>query len=197
MKQRLWNNKYSRTQIKNNLMRVWGQCTQEDTYDWYERAHAEAVKLAGSNHAHNDINRAAGVIAALSPRMTWDRNLVVAKDLWETGDCKAIGQFKQKALDIFNSDGNEQTVLDILKGQKISSFYLNIRYPDKAIAVTIDRHHLSICLGKKLTDADLKSVTVNQYEFLVECTRYTAAKLGISPLLLQSATWVRWRKLNH
>ena len=195
MRQRLWNNDYSRTQIRNNIMKVWDQCLEEDKFDWYARAHEEAVRLAGHDQAL--LNKACGVVAALSPRMSWDRNLIEAEAMWETGDAKAIGQFKDKAKAILAGDGTEEQILRILNGQKISSFYLNIRYPDKAIAVTIDRHHLSICLGKKLLDEDLRAVTAKQYEFLVECTRWTAARLGVSPLLVQSATWVRWRQMNH
>jgi hypothetical protein len=195
MKQRLWNNEYSRTKIHNNIMKVWRQCLEEDKFDWYAKAHEEAVRLAGHDQAL--LNKACGVVAALSPRMSWDRNLVEAKAMWTTGEAAAIGQFKEKARAILRSDGSEEAILAILNGQKISSFYLNIRYPDKAIAVTIDRHHLSICLGRKLYDADLKTLSVRQYEFLVECTRWTAARLGVSPLLVQSATWVRWRQMNH
>jgi hypothetical protein len=52
-------------------------------------------------------------------------------------------------------------------------------------------------LGYWVTDDDYRGITKNQYEFFVQCFQWTAEKLNISPLLLQSATWVRWRKIKN
>jgi hypothetical protein len=61
--------------------------------------------------------------------------------------------------------------------------------------LTIDRHAVSIAVGEKLSDDKLQ-MTAGQYEFFQETYRWTAAQLGVNPLILQSATWVVWRKMK-
>ena len=90
----------------------------------------------------------------------------------------------------------DAAILEVLKGDKISAFFLNIRYPDSAISVTIDRHALSMCFNQWLTDEQVRTMTPQQYKFFEECYRWTAAKLNVNPLLLQSATWVVWRRIK-
>jgi hypothetical protein len=105
-------------------------------------------------------------------------------------------QFKDKAKRIIESDGSDEQILAILNGRKISSFYLNIKYPNKANNVTIDRHALSIALGYWVTDEDYRGMTANQYNFFVQCYTLAAMKVETTPLLMQSSTWVRWRKIK-
>jgi hypothetical protein len=136
------------------------------------------------------------VLAALSPRKTWDENKNQAIKLVKTGDCGHMRVFKEKALQIIAGSGNEADILKVLNGRKITSFYLNIRYPDKAINLTIDRHALSVALGYWTSDSDYTGLTTRQYEFFSECYRHVAARLSVSPLLVQSATWVVWRRIK-
>ena len=103
----------------------------------------------------------------------------------------------RKAKAILESNGSEAEILDILKGNKVCAFFLNILHPDKAISITIDRHALSIALGYWITDEQVRTMTANQYEFFVQCYRWTAASLGINPLLLQSTTWETWRRIKN
>ena len=101
----------------------------------------------------------------------------------------------KKAADILAlQDPTTDEIVEILNGQKIVNFFHNIRYPKTSRNVTIDRHALSIAVGKKLTDEKMK-LTKAQFEFFEHCYRWTADNLGISPLLLQSATWVKWRQM--
>ena len=87
--------------------------------------------------------------------------------------------------------------LKILRGQKIISFYTNIRHPHKNKEVTIDRHALSIALSKWIKEEDYAGMTGKQYKFFQDCYKYTADKIGISPVLLQSSTWERFRKIKQ
>lgn len=168
---------------------MWNQSTMEDRHDWYQEAFMWCL-----NSSNGSLSKAAGVVAALSPVKRWEQNLICAQDMIETGDCGHMGQFKEKARRILASDGTDEAILDILNGNKISAFYLNIRYPEKANNVTIDRHALSIALGRKITDADYQGMTGKQYNFFVECYTITAMKVQVSPVLMQSATWVYYRR---
>ena len=202
----------TRTQVKNNILKVWDYTTNQDRHDWYQEAHEYAVQLIweatdveyrhAARYDKPRISKACGVISALSPMVLWKVNKRLAWELivdqhgegWE--DLKCLKANAKKAWLIIQSDGSDDAILGILKGQKTSAFYLNIRYPEKAICLTIDRHALSIALGVRITkdNDELFQMTAKQYEFFQECYRWTAAKIGVSPLILQSATWLLWRR---
>jgi hypothetical protein len=203
--QQFKNQTLTRTKVKNNILKIWNLTSKEDQYDWYQEALSFAidvltphVDIFKKNNWSKElsINKACGIISALSPLKTWSQNKSIALDLIITNDCGHINSFKQKALDIINSNGTDEEILAILKGRKISSFYLNIRYPQKAENVTIDRHALSVALGKWITEDDYRGITHKQYEFFKQCYILAAEKLEVSPLLVQSATWVKWRQIK-
>jgi hypothetical protein len=70
-------------------------------------------------------------------------------------------------------------------------------HPHKADNVTIDRHALSVSLRRWIREEDYAGITKNQYKFLEDCYKYTADIIGISPVLLQSTTWERFRKIKQ
>ena len=195
----------TRTICKNSLIRVWEQCTEDDKFDWYKLAHEWAVEeaktLVKSGILDRDktaIPKICGIIASLSPLKTWKQNLKLASQMARTN--KSVGHTRlcnNKGLEVLKSYGSDESILEILNGNKISSFYLNIMYPNRINSITIDRHALSCLLGYWVTDDDYRGITKNQYEFFVQCFQWTAEKLNISPLLLQSATCVRWRKIKN
>jgi len=191
----------TRTKVKNNILKVWEQTTESERFDWYFVANNFARSLAGPEIS---VIQVCGVIAALSPLLSWAKNMELANlavQYYKKGEDLALLPYMKtglkKAERILSIQGTatDDQILNILKGQKISSFYLNLAYPDKAISLTIDRHAIAVALGRKPSDNEM-NLTANQYKFFIECYRHTAAKLDISPLLLQSATWENWRKNN-
>lgn len=186
----------TRTKIKNNILKMWDLTQADERHDWYLEAFRYGVELSSKTGHTISVSKACGVIAALSPLKSWELNKKIAKDMLETRDCGQMGIFKKKALDIMDSDGSDESILDILNGRKISAFYLNIKYPNKANNVTIDRHALSVALGYRTTDQDYAGMTANQYEFFVQCFILAAVQVNVSPLIMQSATWVRFRKIK-
>ena len=200
MKQQVFKGKMlTRTVIKNNIHRIYKLAGDEfGTLDWYEKANRIALSMAdlylgGTSEAN--FNIACGVIAALSPRKRWEDNLRLAKEFMLHSNMSGHTKvFIDKAADILSSNGSEEKILEILNGNKIVSFYLNIRYPSHGSVVTIDRHALSIALGMVTTEEDYSGMTTNQYEFFEQCYVWAAYKLNIRPSLLQSITWEYWRK---
>lgn len=193
----------TRTKVKNNILKIWGLTGETERYNWYGEALKYAESLAvdieileESTDRTININKAVGVLAALSPIKTWEQNKKCAFQMILTGKCGHTQLFVKKAQDILNSDGSDEAILSILNGRKISAFYLNIRYPEKANYITIDRHALSIGLGRWTTDEDYQGMTAKQYEFFVQCYTLAAMQVGVTPLLMQSATWVKWREIK-
>lgn len=185
----------TRTKVRNNILKVWEMTDQDERKDWYGEALEWAQVIATVNEVQ--LSKVVGVIAALSPRKNWNQNLTCARDMVVTGNCGQMELFKDKARRILESDGTDETILSILNGNKIQAFYLNIRYPKDSTVTTIDRHALSVALGRWTTDEDYTGITDNQYAFFVHCYEQASDKVGVSPLLMQSATWTKWRKIKQ
>tara|TARA_R100000664_G_scaffold27581_1_gene38342 strand:- start:1742 stop:2344 length:603 start_codon:yes stop_codon:yes gene_type:complete len=188
-------NLYSRTKIKNNISKLYRLTDKTDRYDWYQDAYDFAESL--SHDYGISINTSCGIIAALSPVKQWEQNKKCAISLLETGNGKHMKQFNDKALKILECNGSEECIKSILNGRKIISFYTNIRHPKDSDEVTIDRHALSVALSKWVKEEDYAGMTNKQYKFFQDCYKYTAKKIGISPVLLQSSTWERFRKIKQ
>lgn len=194
VKQVFKGNTLTRTIVKNNILRIWDMTDEIERHDWYKNANSLAKVLSDVYNIPQ--RKVVGIIAALSPLKTWEQNLVLARDFIINKDCGHMGMYLDKARDILNSSGTDEEILDILNGRKISSFYLNIMYYESANYITIDRHALSIALGYWITDEDYAGMTAAQYEFFVQCYILAATKVNVLPLRMQSATWVKWRKIK-
>ena len=185
----------TRTKVKNNIMHFYNKSDKSDRYDWYADAHKFAQEL--SNDYDIPITTSCGIIAALSPMKMWEQNKKCAISFLETGNGKHMGTFQKKSEEILSCNGNEDCIKSILKGRKIVAFFINMLHPHKADNVTIDRHALSVSLRRWVREEDYAGITKNQYKFLEDCYKYTADIIGISPVLLQSTTWERFRKIKQ
>jgi len=190
-------NKLSRTKVKNNIIRVYNKA---DNYsDWYKEANTLCKYLAYKYKT--PFNSVVGIVSALSPLKTWDKNKEIAEyylseDKILNNNGKFINFPKQcdKAVEIRQTN-KEQEILDILRGEKTKSFYLNIKYPERMANVTVDRHAIAVALGRIATEEE-QALSKNHYKFFEDCYKWTAQQLGIRPLLLQSITWETWRNLK-
>ena len=194
MNQVFKNKKVSRVRAVKNILAIWDESKEIEQYDWYQVAYENAV--INTSGKESDVNKYCGLLACFSPLKSWDQNIKLANEYWLTGDCGHMKSFKAKAARIMASEGTENEILKILNGQKISSFFLNIRYPEKSIHITIDRHAVAIIFGKPLTDKEMSGITAKQYLFFSSCYRHAATKIGVNPLVMQSATWLTWRRLK-
>ncbi len=187
---------FSTRKVVNNIIRIFQLSEQPN--EWYEEAHILAQNLAykylGSNQGAS-LAKVCGIIAALSPLKSWDENKKIAESFLRDGRAKHTKMMSDKAKAILNGSGEIDEISEILNGLKITSFFLNILDPFSSAAVTIDRHAVSIAIGKKVTGDKLK-MTGNQYEFFANCYRIAGAKLNLRPLTVQSTTWTTWRELK-
>lgn len=151
---------------------------------WYDAARAAAVAL----DPHN-VERAAGILAALSPQQTWQGNLAAAAAIY-AGEAPtfATGPNIAKARAIH--DGGEP--LDVLGGPKVRAFYANI-VGDPNV-VTIDRHAVDAARGRRGAYATHNTSSVHVHAAFVEAYRRVAAEVGETPANLQAIVWVTWRR---
>jgi len=197
------NKSLSRTQVKNNILAVLS-LVDKDTFEvgknWYNDANTFAQEIKSYDESYN-LAQVIGVIAALSPLKSWDLNKRLAFEFVLDG--KRSGHTKLcvgKAKDILElSNPSVDEVVEILKGQKIVNFFLNIYYPNKDAAITIDRHAVGIALigtrKIKITEEEC-GPTKAQFEFLVNCYKWAASELELSAVQLQAITWEQFRKIK-
>jgi len=189
---------------KKNIKHIYIKRKAIEENLWYWDNHWKGREIATSSrinwkkfhHCMMPLSKVLGVISALSPRQNWNGNLKIAEDKIKTGDCGTITQFKDKADAVIFSSGEPEELWDILNGNKTQNFFMNLLYPDDKRYVTVDRHALSIALGRTCTDKE-KGLTDKQYEFFAECYKELAQELDIVPNFLQSITWQAWRRINN
>ena len=194
------------TQHVRNILKVYRRAITDDIangIEWYDRAkrYAETISKQTGVHVHTVI----GVMAALSPNNKWERNVKDCErmcEAWVKGDdlddfkvC-CYHAMKQKAWSILEDNlTTDEEILTRLNGQKIRSFYSNIRGLDE---VTIDGHALNIALGKVqglTTDKTHmgKKVYIEMQQHYVRA----AKRVNIPPHVLQAITWTTWKRENN
>lgn len=181
-------------------------------HGWYGRARDLAERLDPEN-----VERAAGVIAALSPRLSWRKNVEYAElayylhatnpfddpdsDVainWFAGSVPTLNANAKKAARILNGHHPE----NILGGPKVTAFYWTIVNPDDPRSVVVDRHAISILFNRPLSDDEVGQALRKKgaYELAADLYRRAAAiisrELGEiwTPAQVQAATWTYWRR---
>lgn len=157
---------------------------------WY----ADAWQLAMTLDPEQP-TRAAGVIAALSPRVSWTQNVRMATLAYhDRAALRGLGQSLRSADRILSGEDP----LTVLQGAKTSSFYRNIAGDHDS--VTVDRHAYDIAVGRVTDDKTREALSrKGAYESIATLYRRAARILSreygriITPAEVQATTWVAWR----
>ena len=186
-----------RKRCVDNILSVYHNPDFSGGYNWYDKAN-ELANVLATKYGLTTL-QVAGIIASLSPLKSWEENKKIAVQFLINGNGKHTEAMKSKARDIkaYSDSFEREFILATLNGNKISSFFVNIAYPNEGSYVTIDRHAIAICLGRNINENEGKGITDKQYEFLASCYRQAAEILDIVPNKVQSVTWVKWRKLKN
>tara|TARA_R100001460_G_scaffold47467_1_gene85228 strand:+ start:4239 stop:4829 length:591 start_codon:yes stop_codon:yes gene_type:complete len=194
------------TQHVRNILKVYRRATTDDIangIEWYDRAKRYAELISEETRLH--LNTVIGVMAALSPNNKWERNVIDCQRMcnaWLNGEglddfkVSCYNNMKQKAWsildDILTSDDD---ILTRLNGQKIRSFYSNIRGLDE---VTIDGHALNIALGKVQGLTTYKTnMSTKVYKQMQQVYIRAAKRVDIEPHVLQAITWTTWKREHN
>ena len=164
-------------------------------HNWYRIANALARRLDPIAPV-----QAAGVIAALSPMMDWDRNMMLAIRAYEDGEASGalFGNVRKANAIMAGADP-----LEILGGKKVRNFFAAIANPESEEAVCIDRHAFDIAMGRVTNDKTRGALSrKGVYEEFQDAYRRAAKVLtketGVhhTPSEVQAVTWVAWRRLK-
>lgn len=187
-----------------NVTRVFRAATAQDVADgteWYARARRLAVALDADN-----VERAAAVIALVSPLTPWDRNVWLAGEAYRL---HAAGEDVGTLLPTLK--GNARKVARVLHGEdpdavvsglKVRAFWRTIADPTDPRAVVVDRHAYDVAVGRVTDDATRGAGigTPKRYEALAACYARAARILSresgtvVLPSTVQAVTWVAWRR---
>jgi len=194
------------TKNVNNIKAIYLLATTQEKIDganWYKSAHKIALNLADDYGL--TLQTTAGVIASLSPRNKWSRNVIDAENLIETFvrdpenavniKVCTFNKNKEKALNILKADQDFYTenVRDILKGPKLIEFFNCILGVED---VCIDGHAYCIFNGSRTSLKDVPSIGVKLRKEIKSDFKKAAAKFKITPAEMQAITWVAWRRIH-
>lgn len=180
-----------------NILAMLGMATADEYtagVRWYEAAHKLAASLA---HRYGySVRTMAGVIAVISPQISWSRNVEVATLGASDGEVTGcLPRNAEKANRMLAGEDPD----DVIRGPKVTNFFRNIITSGENDGVTIDRHAHSIAEGREYSVRDREAMLrVNGrrdgYGEYVEDYREAAYRTGLSAAKLQAIVWVVYRE---
>ena len=153
---------------------------------WYPTAHQLADMIADG-----DTRVGAGLLAALSPQTSWEYNIELAADAYDSGrPTRHVGDALSKATRILAGIAPE----DVLPmDRKTGHFYRCIVDPTDTDAVCVDRHAHDIAVGSRYGSRGRGLDARGRYNLIADVYREAARRLGELPQVVQAVTWVAWR----
>ena len=148
---------------------------------WYREARAEARRI--SRRREVTLGQAAGVIAALSPRMRWSSNVRLADALCAGFEVRGVFAANlAKAERILSGE----RPLDVLGGDKVRAFY-------RAIMAGGGKHVVLDVWMMRAAGWTKATLTSREYASLVEALTAAAARVGEAPANFQAVVWAQVR----
>ena len=193
------------TKNVNNIKAVFQLATVQDQLigsAWYANARQAALIISEAYEV--PATTVIGVIAALSPRNRWERNLVDAENLVEAYvrdpanahhvKVCTFGKNKAKALLLLaDQSPTFDSVLATLSGPKLREFASCIFGLED---VCIDGHAYCIWNAGRTSLADVPSIGVKLRREIKADYIKAANKLNVSPAVCQAITWNAWRRIH-
>lgn len=173
-----------------NVTRAYRAATEDQRargIEWYSRARDLAEELDPS-----DIDRAAAVIAVLSPRQSWSRNVDLARQAysltsgvhpssvvwtaekrterraWILTELPTLGRQREQVARLL-VDGADPD--DMVSGPKVRAFWRTIVDPFDPRTVVVDRHAIDVACGQVLDDHTRGALVGRKgaYDILASC----------------------------
>lgn len=156
---------------------------------WYANAYNTCKQL--SELYDVPLFTVVGILAALSPRNKWERNVQDTEAVLVHGENATVATFtrnKVKAVRILNGE----QPLDVLSGNKVRSFFTCIISNDD---VCIDSHAYAVACGygEHVTP---KRIGDKQYFEIQVAYCKAASTLGLYGNQLQAITWLAYKRIH-
>ena len=164
--------------IASRLLSIYKSATTQalaSGRDWYRKARLTAWDLAHTTS--NTLRTSAGVIAALSPRLTWKYNIIAARKVLSKAS-SVPGVFRAslaKARAIVGGQSPES----VLSGPKVLAFYRALTGDESAAVV-------DVWVARA---AKVKSVNPRSYKTIAQALELAAQQAGIPTAQFQASVW--------
>lgn len=171
--------------VRARILATWEKATEtqiESGAQWYLRAQQTADDMAAAYGCTSET--VAAVIAHLSPRTPWSRNI--------TGTAVVLSGNTMPGLLGMNLRNAQRAMasndaIGTLNGSKVRSFAANILGDHDA--VTVDVWAARVALGAEMDYAKILN-RAGVYEAIAECYRQIARQVGVSAATMQATTWL-------
>lgn len=169
--------------VVDRIMATWGKATDSDKEagaTWY----SEGEKIVDQLSAQTGRSRetVAAVIAHLSPRTTWSRNVSGATSFLLTGEAPFCMRANvDRAITAMGS----KDPLGTINGPKTQRFARNLLGDSES--VTVDVWAARVALGR---DNEHLLERKGIYGALEHCYRLAARRAGVHPTTMQATTWI-------
>lgn len=163
-------------------------------YKWYKHAHQLCQVL--SEETKTPLRNVCGVLAALSPQVSWEVNIRSCEAIVRDGEIdKGYTGYRinvSKALQCLVDNP-----ADVLKGYKVLAFYFNILNPKESNEVTVDTHIGRIVFNEMSLESRQQNYlfSKNGNKQIQEAIQKEAKRNKVRPHVLQAALWVCVREL--
>jgi hypothetical protein len=164
------------------------RCNDCDGADWYARKSAWIRRHKGTM----DMGTAVAIYAVLSTNASVAENDINFVRVANGERARHFGSVLAR-VDMALA-GDIAGALTFKNAAKVSTFYLNLRYPKRSDGgVTIDRHAGDILTNdRRATKAILARANLAGYREFESVYRSVAERIGARPHELQAAVWVHW-----
>lgn len=181
----------------SRILETWNRATDSDIESgsrWYLLNGQAIVDMAYGFDV--SVDTAAAVVAHLSPRLQWARNIVLAANVLGNGSTKGImKQSLKNAQRALDSDAP----LTTLRGNKVRNFAANLLGDAEAVTVDVWAARVAFGLGKGFKSTVGESETVKPetllarkgvYDAIADAYREAAHRVGVEPSTMQATTWI-------
>lgn len=169
--------------LVTRFVRAWRAATRSERAQgraWYPEARRTVRQLADASGSSQAV--AAGVVAALSPRLMWVVNVRAAGVVLQGGI--PAGVFKTSLYKAQRIASRAARPLDVLRGPKVRAFYRAIMGDTRAAVVDVWVLRVA---------GWARSLTERAYAQVAGALEVAAAKLRVSVTDLQATAWVAIR----
>jgi hypothetical protein len=155
---------------------------------WYTEAQTLATSLTATRLGTNDLlkdlslEQAASVIAALSPRTSWSRNVAGATALVTHGPA-AARRLGCLGRNVETANRAKVEGLAAINGPKTNAFARNIMGDTEAVTVDV--------WACRVADLDEDKLGLKgAYDAVAHAYRLAARRRGVAPTTMQATTWI-------
>lgn len=184
----------------NQVLRYAKPREHKDGSAWYATANKNIHDIA--DRYDIAFEKAAGIVAVLSPSVEWEANLRDADAFIRTKGKhrpRTYGRNVGTARKILRATSASK-VYDIIAGMsgfKVKAFFDNLVNPFTSVSVTIDTHLIRAWYGSpSLTKNQIgRAFRRETYSLISQDVITIADKMNVRPLEAQAIIWVTWKKI--